>query len=245
MGRPGVKSAPVSDGIEGLIRVVRGQNVMLDADLALLYRVRTRHLNQQVKRNPERFPEDFVFQLADDEWAALGIPIQRGGRRYPPHAFTEPGAGMLASVLRSPAAAKVSIEILRAFARLRAGDEPPPFPREARRLRGLFAAIRDAVALMPGDQQYTTDVPYTYFIQAGTDGPIKIGWTRNLPARLRTLSTLCPDPLHILGVIRGDVEDSCHMRLGAYRIHGEWFAPSSVVLDFIRENANCLPGNSS
>jgi hypothetical protein len=240
-----VIAAASLDDIEGLIRIVRGQNVMLDADLAGLYRVTTRHLNQQVKRNPDRFPEDFVFQLTEDEWAALGIPIQHGGRRFPPHAFTEPGAGMLASVLRSPVAAKVAIEILRAFARHRAGDELPPFPREARRLRGLFAAIRDAVALMPGDQRYTTDVPYTYFLQAGSDGPIKIGWTRNLPVRLRTLSTLCPDPLRLLGVIRGDVEDLCHMRLGAYRIHGEWFAPSSVVVDFIRENANGLPGENS
>ena len=232
-----------TERIDRAILVIRGWKVMLDADLATLYGVTTKRLNEQVKRNRERFPEDFMFQLAKEESRKLDhIPVpaaneQHGGRRYRPYAFTEQGAGMLASVLRSPVSTKVSVEILRAFGRLRQDEEPPsPSPYE-RPVRSLFAAIRDAVLFLPGDEGYTTSEPYTYFLQAGAEGPIKIGSTRNLPVRLRTLCAMSPVPLKLLGVMKGDAEDRSHLRLGAFRLHGEWFAPSSVVFDFIRENA--------
>jgi hypothetical protein len=110
--------------IERRILLVRGQKVMLDADLAELYEVETKELNQAVKRNLERFPEDFMFRLTDDEAAALRSQSVtsnegRGGRRYHPYAFTEQGVAMLSSVLRSPRAVQVNIAIMRAFVKLR------------------------------------------------------------------------------------------------------------------------------
>ena len=111
------------DRIEKAILLVRRQKVMLDADLAGLYGVETRVLVQAVKRNLERFPEDFMFQLSREEFAVLRsqsvTSSDRGGRRYPPYAFTEQGVAMLSSVLRSQRAVQVNIEIMRAFIRLR------------------------------------------------------------------------------------------------------------------------------
>jgi len=109
--------------IEKAILLVRKQKVMLDADLAALYGVETRVLVQAVKRNVERFPEDFMFQLNREEFAVLRsqsvTSSDWGGRRYPPYAFTEQGVAMLSSVLRSQQAIQVNIEIMRAFIRLR------------------------------------------------------------------------------------------------------------------------------
>jgi len=110
--------------IERRIFLVRGQKVMLDADLAELYRVPTKSLNLAVKRNADRFPEDFMFQLTDDEVVGLRFHFEtskrgRGGRRYAPYAFTEQGVAMLSSVLRSPRAVQVNIAIMRTFVRLR------------------------------------------------------------------------------------------------------------------------------
>jgi len=103
---------------------LRGQKVLLDADLATLYGVETRVLVQAVKRNVERFPEDFMFQLSGKELDVLRSQFVisnagRGGRRYAPYAFTEQGVAMLSSVLNSPQAIAVNIEIMRAFVRLR------------------------------------------------------------------------------------------------------------------------------
>ena len=110
--------------IEQRIFLVRGQKVMLDADLAELYRVPTKSLNLAVKRNADRFPEDFMFQLTDDDVAGLRFHFEtskrgRGGRRYLPYAFTEQGVAMLSSVLRSSRAVQVNIAIMRTFVRLR------------------------------------------------------------------------------------------------------------------------------
>jgi hypothetical protein len=106
------------------IHIVRGQRVMLDADLALLYGVTTSRLNEQVKRNRGRFPADFMFRLGRKE--ARGLISQfaisktgRGGRRKLPNVFTEHGAVMLASVLNTPIAVATSVEVVRAFLRLR------------------------------------------------------------------------------------------------------------------------------
>lgn len=229
------------ENIEERILLIRDQKVMLDANLAALYRVSTKHLNEQVKRNSERFPEDFMFQLTREESEGLnhrpGVNGHYRRPRYRPYAFTEQGAGMLASVLHNPTATMVAVEILRAFARLRQDEEPPPPSPYERPVRSLFAAIRDAVLFQRGDERCTMSEPFTYFIQAGATGPIKIGSTKNLLIRLRTLCAMSPIPLKLLGVMKGDAEDRCHLRLGAFRIHGEWFAPSPVVLDFIRENA--------
>jgi hypothetical protein len=122
------KPAPVPSSIEALIVEIRGQKVILDADLALIYGVETRVLNQAVKRNQDRFPRDFMFQLAADEAAdALRLRSQsvilktgRGcHRKYRPFAFTEHGALMAATVLNSPMAVKMSLFIIRAFVRMR------------------------------------------------------------------------------------------------------------------------------
>jgi len=105
------------------IRFIRGQRVILDADLAELYEVETGALTRAVRRNPDRFPDDFMFQLTKQEFGSLrsqtGTSSQWGGRRYPPYAFTEQGVAMLSSVLRSPRAVNVNIEIMRTFVQLR------------------------------------------------------------------------------------------------------------------------------
>lgn len=109
-------------GIEGLIYLIRGQKVMLDKDLAVLYGVDTRALVQAVKRNEKRFPEDFCFLLSDQEFSTLRSQIvisNRGGRRTPPYAFTEQGVAMLSGVLNSDKAIQTNVEIMRTFVRLR------------------------------------------------------------------------------------------------------------------------------
>ncbi len=111
--------------IERKILLIRGHKVMLDADLAELYEVETFNLNKAVKRNIDRFPEDFMFQLSKEEAASLRFQIGmsktegRGGRRYLPYVFTEQGVAMLSTVLNSERAVKVNIEIMRTFVRLR------------------------------------------------------------------------------------------------------------------------------
>jgi len=110
--------------IEQSILLIRHQKVMLDSDLAELYGVSTKRLNEQVKRNRARFPGDFMFQLTVSETEILRSQFATskkggGGRRYLPYAFTEQGVAMLSSVLNSERAIQVNIEIMRAFVRLR------------------------------------------------------------------------------------------------------------------------------
>jgi hypothetical protein len=109
--------------IERSILLIRGHKVILDADLAALYGVETKQLIRAVKRNLPRFPDDFMFQLNEEEFENLrfhfGTSSQWGGRRYAPYAFTEQGVAMLSSVLHSRRAIQVNIEIMRAFVRLR------------------------------------------------------------------------------------------------------------------------------
>lgn len=149
--------------VERTILFLRGERVILDADLAALYGVETRAVVQAIKRNRQRFPDDFMFQLTADEAANLRSQTvisssAHGGRRYAPYAFTEHGVAMLAAVLNSPRAVQVSIEIVRAFVRLRAmlaGDA-----ELARKLTALekkydaqfrivFDAIRELMAPPP------------------------------------------------------------------------------------------------
>ena len=104
------------------IRLIRGHKVLLDEDLAPLYGVATKVLVQAVKRHQERFPADFMFQLSAAEFQQLRsqtVTSKRGGRRYPPYAFTEQGVAMLSSVLNSAQAIAVNIAIMRAFVKLR------------------------------------------------------------------------------------------------------------------------------
>ena len=110
--------------IERRIYLIRGQKVMLDADLAELYQVLTKNLNLAVRRNRDRFPEDFMFQLTEDEDKSLRLHfatsnVSRGGRRYLPYAFTEHGVAMLSSVLNSQRAVQMNILIIRAFVKIR------------------------------------------------------------------------------------------------------------------------------
>ncbi len=108
--------------VQNLIYEIRGQKVMLDSDLARLYQVETKVLNQAVRRNIKRFPEDFMFQLDNKEFANLKSQIVTsswGGRRTPPLAFTEEGIAMLSSVLHSDVAIAANISILRAFVKVR------------------------------------------------------------------------------------------------------------------------------
>ncbi|NLF82788.1 MAG: ORF6N domain-containing protein [Candidatus Gastranaerophilales bacterium] len=110
--------------IENRIFIIRGQRVMIDSDLARLYGVETYRLNEAVKRNIERFPENFMFQLTQDEWKTLISQFAmsktgRGGRRTPPYAFTELGVLMSANVLNNPKAISVSIQIVNTFVKLR------------------------------------------------------------------------------------------------------------------------------
>ncbi len=115
--------------IQRKIYEIRGQRVMLDRDLAELYQVETRVLNQAVKRNIERFPEDFMFRLSGEEWQILKSQIvisSWGGIRKLPYAFTEQGVAMLSSVLRSNTAIQVNIHIMRAFIAVRQLIANPP-----------------------------------------------------------------------------------------------------------------------
>lgn len=141
-----------------LIIFVRGQKVILDSLLANMYGVQTKSLLRAVRRNMERFPEDFMFQLTEVETEDLrchnGTSMARGGRRYLPYVFTEQGVAMLSSVLRSPRAIKVNIEIMRAFVRLRQillshADLARKIDRLEKKydaqFRVIFDAIRDLV----------------------------------------------------------------------------------------------------
>jgi hypothetical protein len=160
--------------IERSILLIRDQRVMLDADLASLYGVTTSALVQAVKRNLDRFPGDFMFQVTQKEFTGLrsqNVISKRGGRRYPPYAFTEQGVAMLSSVLRSDQAVRVNVEIMRVFVRLR--QTLSTHEQLARRLdalerqydarfRAVFKAIRQ---LVEGESKPSKRIGFT----AGTD----------------------------------------------------------------------------
>lgn len=158
--------------IERRIYMLRGHKVMLSADLAELYGVPAMRLNQAVRRNGERFPDDFMFQLTWEEAESLRSQIvilkaKRGGHaKYRPYAFTEEGIAMLSAVLRSPTAIAVSIQIMRAFVRLREilashadlrkrlDDLERKMSEHDERLTAVFDAIRELMA-EPAEQQKT------------------------------------------------------------------------------------------
>ena len=155
-----------AERIEHAILVLRGQKVMLDSELAALYEVPVKALNQAVKRNLDRFPEDFMFRLNQEEATSLRSQsvtskAGRGGRRTEPYAFTEQGVAMLSSVPHSQRAVHVNIEIMRAFVRLRQMLQQNT--ELARKLAALerkydgqfkmvFEAIRDLMAPAPKEK---------------------------------------------------------------------------------------------
>jgi hypothetical protein len=149
--------------IQNVIFFIRGEKVMIDSDLAVLYGVEPKTLNQAVKRNASRFPEDFMFQLTGEELENLRCQtgtssLEYGGRRYLPYVFTEQGVAMLSSVLRSGRAVQVNVAIMRAFVSLRrllgtSETLARKFAELERKLEGhdeairtLFDAIRELMA---------------------------------------------------------------------------------------------------
>jgi hypothetical protein len=162
--------------IERSIYFIRGQKVMLDADLARLYQVATSRLNEQVKRNRGRFPRDFMFQLTADEASALISQIatsnfSRGGRRHRPYAFTEQGVAMLSSVLKSGRAVQVNIAIMRAFVKLREilathhelaqrlEELEDRFEQHGAQIQEVFEAIRALLLPDPGTNKRRIGFP--------------------------------------------------------------------------------------
>jgi hypothetical protein len=157
--RYGLQLVPGS--IERRIHIIRGEKVVLDADLAILYAIPPKRLNEQVKRNRRRFPRDFMFRLTAKEARALRsqiatIDVGRGRhRKYPPYAFTEHGVVMLASVLNSEVAVRVSLQIVRTFVRLRAAiaahtELARKLDQLERKYDGQFTAVFEAIRrLMP------------------------------------------------------------------------------------------------
>lgn len=119
--------------IQSKIYEIRGQKVMLDFDLAEMYGTETKRLKEAVKRNLKRFPQDFMFELTKEEFQCLRSQFassnKRGGTRYMPYAFTEPGVAMLSSVLNSDAAIEINISIMRAFIAIRQLIANPPVDR--------------------------------------------------------------------------------------------------------------------
>jgi hypothetical protein len=164
-----VKSIDRYHTIQQFIHVIRGQKVMLDRDLAGLYGVKTFNLNKAVRRNPERFPAEFMFRLSKEEYASLrfqyGI-LKRGQHaKYLPFAFTQEGVAMLSSVLRSPRAIRTNIEIMRAFVKFRSIimdrrqlaqrlDQLESYlSTHDLQIQGIFRAIRGLIQLPPAPKK--------------------------------------------------------------------------------------------
>ena len=165
---------PVED-LEARILSIRGKRVILDHDLAGLYGVTTKRLNEQVRRNRHRFPSDFMFQLTTQEVAALKSQFAtsngaRGGRRTRPRAFTEHGAVMLASVLNSPVAVEVSVLIVRAFVRMR------QVLARHEELAGKLAGLEEKVAVHDGAIRSLVAAIRRLMGESGAHGTRRIGF---------------------------------------------------------------------
>ena len=165
-------AAGLNLAIERRIYSIRGERVMPDADLAELYGVSTSNLNKAVKRNSDRFPSDFMFQLSLGEATNLrfqsGISKSaHGGRRKPPYALTEQGVAMLSSVLRSPRAVAVNVEIMRAYVRIRAllathADLAHKLEALEQKYDGQFRVVFDAIRqlMAPEDSEERKRIGY-------------------------------------------------------------------------------------
>ena len=156
------------------ILVLRREKVLLDADLARLYGVETKALLQAVRRNIERFPEDFMFQLSREEWLDLKSQIVTssswGGRRTAPYAFTEQGVAMLSSVLRSGRALQVNIEIMRAFVQLKRmlathADLARKIESLEKKYDSQFRAVFDAIRELMAPQENPKKQPIGFKVK--------------------------------------------------------------------------------
>jgi len=166
------REAGLDQTIERHIYTIRGERVMLDSDLAALYGVETKALNQAARRNLDRFPPDFMFALTLEEVGNLRSQsvtssLEHGGSRYLPHAFTEQGVAMLSSVLRSSRAAAVNVEIMRAYVRLRAllathADLALKLEALEQKYDGQFRVVFDAIRqlMSPEDSEERKRIGY-------------------------------------------------------------------------------------
>ena len=184
--------------IQSKIYEVRGQKVMLDRDLAELYQVPTRVLNQAVKRNIERFPEDFMFQLTKEECLRsqfVILEVARGKHlKYMPYAFTEMGVAMLSSVLRSTIAIQVNIHIMRAFVAVRQLMANPPASKLSL-LQKEIKELREYVEEMFADQNDINE-----------DTRIQLELINRTLAALQVQKKLSDKPRRPVGFIRPDEE---------------------------------------
>jgi hypothetical protein len=181
--------AAAAERVGQFILIIRRQRVLLDEDLAALYGVETRSLVQAVKRNLERFPPDFMFELSAAEWVALRSQSVtsksgRGGRRYSPYAFTEQGVAMLSSVLNSDRAIAVNIEIMRSFVRIRRLLEADKslarkfdrleqkFTSHDQAIVGILAAIRQLMnPTEPKRRGFAIVLPSEFVLKLGAPRP--------------------------------------------------------------------------
>lgn len=152
--------------IRSKIHTIRGKQVMLDTDLAVLYQVETKALNLAVKRNMKRFPADFMFQLTDEEWHDLRFHFETsswGGRRYAPKVFTEQGVAMLSGILHSDRAIEVNIAIMQTFVMIRQfALDYREFGDRLRQLENQFNDVYEAIQyLLEKEQQELTQLNRT------------------------------------------------------------------------------------
>lgn len=167
---PATDVIPKPENLASLVFAIRGEKVLLDTDLAMLYGVETGALNRAVKRNIERFPADFMLQLTPEEWENLKCQIgissspAHGGRRAVPYAFTEQGIAMLSSVLRSQRAVEVNIAIMRTFVQLRRlmdsnRDLGRRIEAMEKRYDEQFSQVFDAIKQLIADDQAKKSKP--------------------------------------------------------------------------------------
>lgn len=175
------RSLMPAEVVERRILLIRGQKVMLDVHLAELYGVPTKRLNEQVRRNIRRFPEDFMFRLTPREAASLRSQSAtsnggRGGRRYSPHVFTEQGVAMLSTVLNSERAIQVNIAIMRAFLKLREvlathRDLARKLEMLERKCEGQFRMVFDAIRRLMNPSEKRRRIPIG-FAPPGNQRPV-------------------------------------------------------------------------
>ena len=182
--------------IEDKIYEIRGRRVMLDFDLAEMYEVENKNLKRQVKRNIERFPNDFMFELTKDEWEFLRCHFgtsNRGGIRYMPMAFTQEGVAMLSGVLRSPIAVTTNIKIMRAFVAVRQLLLNPPTDRVKR--------LEDRMEDM---QKYLEDV-FTDYNDINEDTRLQLELINEALAKLEVKHAHINRPRRPVGFIQHEV----------------------------------------
>jgi hypothetical protein len=179
--------------IQNKIHTIRNHRVMLDYDLAELYRVETKNLNLSVKRNIRRFPSDFMFQLSTEEWNSLRLQIEtskKGGRRYLPYAFTEQGVAMLSGLLNSDIAIEMNIAIMRTFIALRQLIIQSPVVKKAAELQKEIKEIKAYIEKVFAD-----------YNEINEDTRLQMELINQSLAELHTDKKLTSKPRKIIGFI--------------------------------------------